>query len=105
MRPRRGVAVGAVRIGCLLGIASADDRACQAVAGLARFEEARLLIGIAAGPIAAEWRLSRRQTVNQPEEISRRVISVMFVVAAHRLPVARLRETHAARIIPRRLRL
>ena len=99
MRHGRGIAVRIVGIGFRHGITAADSRSTQAVAGLDRVDPALLVIGIAARPVAVGG------MVDQLQEIADRVVEILLGVAAHRLPIAGLRQAHAERIVPGGLRL
>ncbi len=88
------VAVGVVAV--RFGILPADGCTAQAVAGLSRFDQAGLVVGVAAGPVTAGG------LVDQSPEIARRIVLVSLGVAAHGLAVARVGQAHAEFVAPGR---
>ena len=83
VRHRDHVAVRVVGVGFGERLPAADRCAAQSIAVLGWFDQARLVVRVAPGPVAI------RRLVKQSQEIADRVVLVPFGVAAHGLPIVR----------------
>src|SRR6266568_4253804 len=88
---------------CIVGVdlrrASANHGTTESVTLLGWLVQAELIVEIASSPVAV------RRLMNELLEIADCVVMVLFAIAAHGLPIARVRQMHSELIVPGGLRL
>jgi hypothetical protein len=88
------VSVVGVRFNCAAHLSLA-----QSVVVQRRLDQAWLVVGVCASPIAV------LSLMDQSQEVANAIVLISLGITAHRLPVVRVRQVHAELVVPTRLRM
>jgi hypothetical protein len=87
-----------VGIGLLEWLVPTDLRTAQPIAYPGRFEQAGFVVGVRSCPA----RIGRvASAMNEFEEVSRRVVLILFDIRSHGFAVARVRQVDAGNVVVR----